>query len=166
MSLGGRLHQEEVAELCRQGKVCPTGRTPGTVLPDVGQVPCKAPRRLLGPPSPAHAAACPGPHHSRGPSPLPGGCWGLQSSREKPLPGWWLKEPLSWALQGTPGCSGSWAGGTSMPCARTSGVVGPSTTSDSNTTGCRVAWWVSPLPSPCPRGGHGTQWAAPLHHGW
>lgn len=103
------------------------------------------------------------------PSPQPRAipaAWGLQSSREKLLPGWWLKEPLSWALQGTPGCSGSWAGGTSVPCARTAGVVGPSTTSDSNTTGCRVAWWVSPLPSPCPRGGHGTQWAAPLHHGW
>lgn len=108
----------------RQGKVCPAGRAPGTVLPDVGRVPRGAPQRLLGPPSPTRAApsaaACPGASHSLGPSPLPRGCqghgacwgpsplprgcWGHRTCRSpSPLPRgywghrtFWGPSPLPW----------------------------------------------------------------------
>lgn len=77
---GGWYTRKKAAERYRQGKVCPAGRAPGTVLRDVGWVPRRARRRVLGPPSPAHAApstaACPGPSHSLGPSLLPRGSLG------------------------------------------------------------------------------------------
>lgn len=64
--------RKKAAEQCKQGKVCPAGRAPGTVLPDVGQAPRGAPRRLLGLLSPActapSTAACPGTTHSVGAS--------------------------------------------------------------------------------------------------
>lgn len=60
--------RKKAAEQCKQGKVCPVGRAPGTVLPDVGQAPRGALRRLLGPLSPActapSTATCPGTTHS------------------------------------------------------------------------------------------------------
>lgn len=68
-----------------------------------------------------------------------------------------------WTLHGTHGCHGARVSATSMPCARATIVGGPSTAGDGSATGCRVAWWVSPSPSPCPRGGHHPGTMEPWH---